>query len=212
MKKELDRLRAELKVPAEVPQEAFGQPPKSPRQKRPQTHNDKNACRKTMIERHSIDFDWVIFNVVSDADRHTMTLQFESNSPLVRQGIRRILRAIEQRFGNGIASRLRRWHSGQGNPFVLPAGTTTHPEYGDVLFFEIGVKPGVRMEDALASLLDHLRQLPGFKRIYGPPLDRDQPPPARIARLATPPAWLKPRSSSSSRHREKAANPLAAIG
>ena len=130
-----------------------------------------------MIERHSIEFGRVIFNVVSDADQHTMTLQFQSNSSSVRQGITRLLRAIERRFGDGIARRLSRWHNGQGNPLMLPTGTTTHPEYDDVLFFEIGVKPGVRMEDALALLLDYLRQLPEFKRLYGPPLDRDQAPP-----------------------------------
>ncbi len=122
-----------------------------------------------MIERHSIEFGRVIFNVVSDADRHTMTLQFQSNMSLVRQSVTRLLCAIEWRFGNGIASRLRRWHSGQGNPLILPAGTTTHPEYDDVLFYEIGVKPDVRMEDALASLLDYLRQFPEYQRMYGPP-------------------------------------------
>ena len=129
-----------------------------------------------MIERHSIEFGRVIFNVVSDADRRTMTLQFQSNSSRVRQSITRLLRAIERRFGDGIASRLRRWHSGQGNPLMLPAGTTRHPEYGDVLLFEIGVKPGVSMEDALALLLDYLRQLPEYKRMYGPQFGRDQPP------------------------------------
>ena len=128
-----------------------------------------------MIERHTIDFNRVSFNVISDADRQTITLQFDRIGSGL-ESIQRILRAVRRRFGEGIASRLSRWRTGQGNPFALPARIRPHPEYQDVLCFEIGVKRDARMEAALATLLDFLRQLPGYKRTYGSPLDRDQVP------------------------------------
>jgi hypothetical protein len=43
-----------------------------------------------------------------------------------------------------------------------------------VICFEIGVKPGARMEAALATFLDFVQQQPGYQRTYGSPLDRDQ--------------------------------------
>jgi hypothetical protein len=128
-----------------------------------------------MIERHTIDFARVSFNVISDADRGTITLQF-AQAGGGRESIRGILRAIQRRFGGGVVSRLNRWSTGESNAFVLPQGSKPHPDYPDVICFAIGVKPGARMEAALATFLDFLRQLPGYQRTYGSPLDRDEVP------------------------------------
>ena len=137
--------------------------------------------RRKMIERHSIEFDRVIFNVISDDDRRTIALQFEFIAAIERSAIQRVLSAMYWRFGNGVRSRLRRWIARQGNPFVLPASSTSHPDYPDVLCFEIAVKPGERVEAAVATLLDFVRQLPGYKKTYGSPLDPDEghPPPRK---------------------------------
>ncbi len=127
-----------------------------------------------MTERHSFEFDRAIFNVIADADRRTITLQFQETTVLERRVVERILTAIRRRFGDGITSRFSRWTAGQGNPLLLPGRILSHPEYPDVLCFEIRVKPGDEVEAALATLLDFIRELPGRKRAYGEPLDRDQ--------------------------------------
>jgi hypothetical protein len=129
-----------------------------------------------MIERHTIDFARVSFNIVSDADRATITLQFDQAGG-GRESIPGILRAIQRRFGGGVMSRLNRWSTGESNPFVLPQTSRPHPDYPDVICFAIGLKPGARMEAALATFLDFLQQLPGYQRTYGSPLDRDEVPP-----------------------------------
>jgi hypothetical protein len=128
-----------------------------------------------MIERHTIDFARVSFNIVSDADRGTITLQFAQTGGR-RESIQEILRAIHRRFGGGVMSRLNRWSTGESNSFVLPKCSKPHPDYPDVICFEIGVRPGARMEAVLARFLDFLRQLPGYQRTYGSPLDRDEVP------------------------------------
>jgi hypothetical protein len=132
-----------------------------------------------MSERHTIDFARASFNVVSDAERNTITLQFESSGgdqERVNPPIARVLKAIERRYGTGIASRLKRWRTGECNPLVLPSGSTPHPENSEVFCFEIGVEPGERLEFALATLFEFLRQQPEYQRTFGPPLDRDQMP------------------------------------
>ena len=75
-----------------------------------------------MIERHTIDFARVSFNVVSDADRGTITLQFDQAGGGLGS-IPGILRAIHQRFGGGVLSRIRRWKSGEISPFVVSRHT-----------------------------------------------------------------------------------------
>jgi hypothetical protein len=125
-----------------------------------------------MTERHTIDFARVSFNIVSDADRGTITLQFDQAGG-GDGSIAGILRAIHQQFGDGIPCRIRRWISGERNPLVVSRRARPHPEYPDVLRFEISVKPGERIEGALAMFLDFLRQQPGYQRTYGSPLDRD---------------------------------------
>jgi hypothetical protein len=132
-----------------------------------------------MPERHSVDFARGSFNVLSDAQARTITLQFErtrGGRDPIDSTIRRVLKALDRRHGGGITSRLNRWMRGEGNPLVLPARPVPHPENPDVLCFEIGVRPGERMDSALAGLLDFLRQQPGYERTYGPPLDRDDGP------------------------------------
>jgi hypothetical protein len=127
-----------------------------------------------MTERHSVEFDRAIFNVIADGDRRTITLQFQHTTILDRRAIDRILTAIRGRFGEGITSRLTRWRAGQSNPLLLPVRGVTHPEYPDLVCYEIYVKAGDAVEAALTTLLNFIRELPGFKHAYGAPLDRDQ--------------------------------------
>jgi hypothetical protein len=132
-----------------------------------------------MAERHTVDFARCSFNVINDADRRTITVQFENPFPgprVVPESVDRILKAIRQRFGGGIVGRLTRWSRGESNPLVLPQRGHAHPDNPDVLCFEIGVKDGARIEGALATLLDFLRRQPGYQRTYGAPLDRDPDP------------------------------------
>ena len=127
-----------------------------------------------MIDRHSIEFDRAIFNVIADGDRRTITLQFQHTTILERRVIERILAAIRRRFGEGITSRLTRWRAGQSNPLLLPGHAISHPEYPDVLCFEMRVKAGEAVEATLATVLDFIREQPGYKHAYGAPLDRDE--------------------------------------
>ena len=99
-----------------------------------------------MIERHSFEFDRAIFNVIADADRRTLTLQFQHTTILERRSVGRILTAIRRRFGNGITSRLSRWKTGQASTLMLPGHGVSHPEYPDVLCFELKVKAGHEIE------------------------------------------------------------------
>ena len=132
-----------------------------------------------MAERHTVDFVPDSFNLISDGERRTITLQFERSLEWrkpVPQPIGRILKAIKRRYGGGLMSRLHRWKHGERNPLVLPSRIEPHPENPDVLRFEIGVRPGETMESALASLFECLRRQPGYQRTFGAPLDRDQEP------------------------------------
>src|SRR4051794_26784689 len=104
-----------------------------------------------MPERHSVDFERVSFNIISDARRATITLQFPSEYGSELMDIRQILKSIMRRYGSGIRGRLGRWHSGAVSPLVVPSRSKPHPEDPDVLCFEMGVKPGERMDSALAD-------------------------------------------------------------
>jgi hypothetical protein len=129
-----------------------------------------------MPERHSVDFDRVGFNVLTDAEARTITLQFENpDGPHgeVPSGMRPILDAIRRRYGAGVVRRLVRWAKKRDNPLAPDVRCEPHPDNPDVLCFRIGVTPGKRMESALTALLDFLRQQPGYRRTLGPPLDRD---------------------------------------
>lgn len=132
-----------------------------------------------MSERHSVDFVRASFNVVSDAEKRTITLQFDHSGFIlhpISPPVRLVLRAFERRYGAGILSRLNRWKTGETSELALPRQSNPHPENPDVFCFEIGVRPGVRMETALATVLLFLRQQPGYQRTFGPPLDRDEVP------------------------------------
>ena len=128
-----------------------------------------------MTERHSVEFARVGFNVISDDVRGTLTLQFDAARP-IPDPMNQILLAIRREYSDGIASRLRRWRTVQTNMFVPSARIQPHPTNPDVHCFEIGVKDGAAMEAALETLLSFLRQLPGYRRTIGAPLDRDEPP------------------------------------
>jgi len=128
-----------------------------------------------MSERHTVDFDQISFNVISDAERETITLQFDATSGTYgREQTKRIIQAITGRFGPGIRSRASRWLTGLGDPLALVRRSGTHPENPDVLCLELSVKRGVCVESALAELVEFLRRQPGYRRLLGQPLDRDQ--------------------------------------
>lgn len=130
-----------------------------------------------MAERHTVDFKRCSFNVVTDHERKSITLQFERSSDSRRPvslPVTPILKTLKRCYGGGIVSRLNRWRATTGNPFVLTLGIQAHPENPDVLCFEISVRQGERMEAALATILKFLRQQPEYLRTIGPPLDRDE--------------------------------------
>jgi len=129
-----------------------------------------------MPERHSIDFVRASVNIIADADKRTIALQYErSHGP--PEAMNAILGAISRKFGTGIINRLSQWMTGRSSPFVLPRAAKPHPETPDVLCFEIGVKQSEKMDAALDALIGFLRQQPGYQRTFGPPLDPDQPNP-----------------------------------
>jgi hypothetical protein len=125
-----------------------------------------------MPEYHTIDFVRGSVNIVSDAERGIITLQFDPACDGA-EPIGLIWKAIETRFGGGIPSRLNRWCMGENNPLILPRGGKPHPENADVLCFPIGIEADVRMDAALATLIGFLQQLPGYRRTFGSPLHRE---------------------------------------
>jgi hypothetical protein len=128
-----------------------------------------------MSERHSVEFDRVGFNVISDDVSRTLTLQFDAAHPSL-EPMQRILFAIRQKYGEGITSWLRRWRTGETNKLVPSARSKPHQTNPDVHCFDIGVKEGEAVEVALEGLLSFLQQLPGYRRTIGAPLNRDDPP------------------------------------
>jgi hypothetical protein len=136
-----------------------------------------------MSERHTVDFDRVSINVISDAERGTITLQFDNAFGGLSQN-NRILQAIDRRYGVGMLSRLRRWIAGLGDPPVLALRSGPHPENPDVSCLVLRVKRPVGMESALVSLMEFLRRQPGYQRMFGSPLDRDEMP-SRVRRASS---------------------------
>jgi hypothetical protein len=128
-----------------------------------------------MPERHSIDFIRDSVNIISDADRRTITLQYEKTlGP--PDAMKPMLGAISRRFGTANRDRLGRWIRGEKSPFVVAGRSKPHPENPDVHCVEMIVKEGETMDSALACLLALLQQQPGYQRTFGPPLDPDQLP------------------------------------
>jgi len=136
-----------------------------------------------MSERHTVDFDRVSVNVISDAERGTITLQFDNAFGGLEQN-KRILKAIDSRYGVGVLSRLSRWITGTDSALVLRSHSRPHPENPDVLCLELGVKRGERMESALGNLMEFLRRQPGYQRMFGTPLDRDEMP-SRVRKMSS---------------------------
>jgi hypothetical protein len=124
------------------------------------------------MEIHTIDLMKGSITIISDAEKGTITLQFDRVGDGL-EPVKRILKAIGRRYGDGVMGRLSRWRSGESNPFVLASQSKPHPSNPDVLCFEIRIKPGERLESALGTLLGLLRQQPGYRRTFGSPLDRD---------------------------------------
>lgn len=131
-----------------------------------------------MAERHTIDFKQCSFNVLSDGDRGTITLQFEragQGRRAVGRPIAQVLTALQRAYGSGIVGRLHRLGSAEDDMLRLPTESKPHPDNPDVLCFEIEVKPGCAMDTALGAVLALLQQ-PEYLRTLGAPLDRDEPP------------------------------------
>jgi hypothetical protein len=126
-----------------------------------------------MSERHTLEMTDISFNIMSDAKRRTIVLQFDEEVS-DSQDIDDLVRAVDRRFGDRFWSRVSRWRSGSKNPFVLPRCENKHPEYPTVRRFEIAVKQGETFDHALARLFDFFRSQKGYKRTFGPPLDRDE--------------------------------------
>jgi hypothetical protein len=128
-----------------------------------------------MAERHTVDFDRVSFNVLSDEERGTITLQFDS--PIWGHAgghVKGLAAAIGRRYGGGWKSRLDRWLAGEGEPLLVAGPSGPHSENAEVYCLELWVKRGAKMESALADLVEFLRRQPGYRRLLGQPLDRDQ--------------------------------------
>jgi hypothetical protein len=122
-----------------------------------------------MPERRTIEFRDTGVNILSDAERGTISLQLNSSDPIERAAAVQILKAIRKRFGNGDES----------NPLVLSPTARPHPENPEVICLEVVVKAGAVMEPALSSLIDFLRRQPGYTQTFGKPLDRDHAQPQR---------------------------------
>jgi hypothetical protein len=128
-----------------------------------------------MPEIHTVDFNDVGINVLSDPDHGTITLQYvRENHGTGHVG--RILAVLRRRYGKSTLSRLNRWRDREENPFVLPSCSTPHPDNPDILRFEIKLQHPEQADAALALLLGFLRQQPGYRRTLGAPLDRDHAP------------------------------------
>jgi len=128
-----------------------------------------------MSERHTVDFDRVSFNIISDAEQRTITLQFDT--PLWRREgdhVKRLLKAIGRRYGAGFKSRLGRWLAGERESLLVVKRSGPHAENAEIFCFELGVKRESKTEAALADLVEFFRRLPGYRRLLGQPLDRDQ--------------------------------------
>lgn len=128
-----------------------------------------------MSERHTADFDRVSFNILSDAERGTISLQFDT--PIWRHGgdqVKRLVSAIGRRYSGGWRSRFSRWIAGAGEPPLVVGPSGPHSENAEVYCLELGLKRGAKMESALADLVKFLREQPGYRRLLGHPLDPDQ--------------------------------------
>lgn len=149
-----------------------------------------------MAERHSVEFKTCSFNVLSDEDRGTITLQYdrwgsgggrsrkgfprffqavveECRGGFDRQnpGMSRVLQALRGEYGDGLICRFKRWSTGAPGPFELPSASVPHRENPDVLCFQIRVVAEERMEASLERLLDFFSRQPEYQRTFGSQLD-----------------------------------------
>jgi hypothetical protein len=125
-----------------------------------------------MIERHTFEFNSFGVNVLSDAERGAISLQLDTSGCRM-EAIEPILKAVKRRFGRGIWGHLSRWMTGEGDPLLLISHGKPHPDNPDVIRVEMAVKDVERMDSALAALVDFFRRQPGYCRMLGSPLDRD---------------------------------------
>jgi hypothetical protein len=128
-----------------------------------------------MAERHTVDFDRISFNVLSDAERGTITLQFDSEIGRHQNDqLKRLLSVLRYRYGASFMSRLRRWSVRAPEPLLLVGSSGPHPENADILCLELRLNREARLESALVDLVEFLRRQPGYRRLLGQPLDRGQ--------------------------------------
>ena len=138
-----------------------------------------------MPERHTVEFRELCLNILSDASRGTIVLQVDRLD--ARPGaIARLERALRGRFGAGLAARLRRHWRGDASPLAPGPPARPHPDNVDVICWEIAVRAGVRMDDALGALLRFCRDQPGYLRTLGAALDADERAPRAPQRPADP--------------------------
>jgi hypothetical protein len=132
-----------------------------------------------MAERHTIDFNRFGVNILSDAERGTITLQFEGTIALQFEGtiafqldrdVKAIVKAVNGRFGGGVWNR---WVRGERDVLKITSSGMPHPENPEVTRVEMIVSRGELMDIALGDLLDFFRRQPGYRRTLGAPLDRD---------------------------------------
>ena len=119
-----------------------------------------------MPEYHTVEFRRCSFNVISDAERRTLTLQFDTLNTS-HKAIQKLLEAIERRFGK----RTMRWfqwrRSDEGSPLLIRPGSSSRQVSPDVHRYEIGVRPGETMDSALGALLGFLRVQPEYQHTFG---------------------------------------------
>lgn len=131
-----------------------------------------------MPECHTVDLDRFGVNILSDAERGTITLQMDAGwdgadraGKLAEQA--RLLRALGRRFGGGVRSRLLRWMRGERDVLRIDSRSGSHLVNPEVIRVEMIVSRGERMDVALGVLLDFFRRQPGYRRTFGAPLDLD---------------------------------------
>jgi hypothetical protein len=125
-----------------------------------------------MPERHTVDFDRLGVNVLSDAERGTVVLQFDRASGDAKT-LAGVVKGVNGRFGGGAWRRWNRWVRGERDVLKIVSPAVPHPENPDVIRVEMAASPGVPMDVALGVLLDFFRRQPGYRRTFGAPLDRD---------------------------------------
>ncbi|WP_422927279.1 hypothetical protein [Singulisphaera sp. PoT] len=134
-----------------------------------------------MPEIHTIDFDRFAVNILSDAERGTIALQFDISACKATE-IRPILNSIDEKFGYEAWSRFRRKLDAVAPVLRVTSPPAAHPDNRHVMRVEMALAEGARMDSSLQVLIAFLRQQRGYHRTLGAQLDPDhEDRPKRIA-------------------------------